>query len=217
MSEVPAPAEQARSWWQRASSGNMSREANNPSLSATKNGRPQGRPFSFFFPLAPEKFGEKIGAPFCHYPAFHLEPVIQSFVVRQVEEGTDRPSLRIEAAKYHSLHPRLQDRSGAHKTGFARNVYRDTVQSPAFQLFRRLFDQQNFGVPKRVLFFFAKVVRPGYYLVAKNRHSANWHLIYFSRPHGLRDSGFHEIFFANFPFHQRDLQNFSKKSDSDKD
>ncbi len=47
MSEVPAPAEQARSWWQRASSGNMSREANNPSLSAEMKKVPQGAFFIF--------------------------------------------------------------------------------------------------------------------------------------------------------------------------
>ena len=101
--------------------------------------------------------------------------VIQSRLIKEVDDRTSRTRFRLQSAPHHPLHASLQQGTRAHGAGFQRHVKRAIVQTVIAQLGCGLTQGQDLGMGTGVVHANRGVVRLSQYLTMAHDHRAHGH------------------------------------------
>ena len=116
------------------------------------------------------------GAVVCQHAGSDFETVVEAAVADDVVKTPAGAGLRVGAAVDKPVEPGQDQRAGAHRAGFERDVDRAAVQSPQAQGRRGLGQGDDLGVGGRVLELLALVVGLGDDAVLVDDHGPDGHV-----------------------------------------
>ena len=115
----------------------------------------------------------------------------------EVDEASERAGLAVARADNYTLDSRVDDRAGAHRTGFERYIQLASVQPPATKPRTGGIDREQLGVRQRVLRGLAQIEALGYNLSIHNDDRSDRHLAASRGFSGERERPPHELFVSS--------------------
>ena len=131
----------------------------------------------FALPRFAKKSLQKVEALTTHDAGYYFAAVVERRVgIQQIDPAASRASLRIGAAKNHTLGPAMDNRAGTHRAWLLGYIKRTLFQPPIAKALLRSSERKHLGMRGGVLKRLDLIPCTGNDAPLVGDHRANWHL-----------------------------------------